>query len=155
MTRIGIADTTFARYDMAGDAVDELQQLGTEADLVRRTVPGVKDLPVACKTLIEEEGCDLVMALGMLGGHPLDRQSALAADFGLQQVQVLTGTPILGVFVYEEEAEDEAQLAWLCRRRTREHARNAHDLLFRPEALQARAGTGQREGFEDAGPLRP
>jgi len=39
-------------------------------------------------------------------------------------------------------------------RRTREHAVNAYDLLFRPEAIRARAGTGQREGFEDAGPLK-
>ena len=30
----------------------------------------------------------------------------------------------------------------------------AYDLLFRPEAIRARAGTGQREGFEDAGPLK-
>lgn len=148
-------DTTFARYDMGSDAEDELRKLGTGFSVVRWTVPGVKDLPVACKRLIEEEGCDLVLALGMLGGHPLDKQSALVADFGLQQAQLLTSTPILGVFVYEEEARDEGELAWLCGRRTREHARNAHDLLFRPEALRDRAGTGQREGFEDAGPLQP
>ncbi|MCI4371979.1 MAG: riboflavin synthase, partial [Thermoplasmata archaeon] len=60
---------------------------------------------------------------------------------------------ILGVMVHEEEAPDEAQLAALFDRRTREHARNAYDLLFRPAAIRARAGTGQREGFEDAGPL--
>ena len=39
-------------------------------------------------------------------------------------------------------------------RRTREHAANAYDLLFRPAAIRARAGTGQREGFADAGPLQ-
>jgi len=39
-------------------------------------------------------------------------------------------------------------------RRTREHAINCYDLLFRPEALRKRAGTGQREGFADAGPVR-
>ncbi len=49
---------------------------------------------------------------------------------------------------------DEAKLAWLFDRRTREHAINAYDLLLRPEAIRARAGTGQREGYADAGPIQ-
>jgi len=56
--------------------------------------------------------------------------------------------------VHEEEASTEADLAALFDRRTREHAVNAYDLLFRPEAIRARAGTGQREGFADAGPIK-
>ena len=35
--------------------------------LERYTVPGVKDLPVACKKLLEENNCDICMALGMPG----------------------------------------------------------------------------------------
>jgi len=56
--------------------------------------------------------------------------------------------------VHEDETKDERELARLFDRRTREHAVNCYDLLFRPEQLRKRAGTGQREGFEDAGRLR-
>jgi riboflavin synthase len=90
----------------------------------------------------------------MVGRQPVDKDCALAADFGLQIVQANLGKHILGVMVHEDEAADESELARLFDRRTREHAVNAYDLLFRPESIQARAGTGQREGFADAGPLR-
>ena len=46
MKRIGIVDTTFARYDMAKSAVDRLRSIGTGYRIIRRTVPGIKDLPV-------------------------------------------------------------------------------------------------------------
>ena len=62
--KIGICDTTFARYDMASAAINEIKQHVGNNKIIRRTVPGVKDLPVACKKLIEEEGCEVVMALG-------------------------------------------------------------------------------------------
>ncbi len=151
--RIGIVDTTFARFDMGEAAERELKATGTGFKIHRRTVPGIKDLPVACGALIEE-GCDILLAMGMPGPLPVDRQSALVADYGLQQVQVSTGTPILGVFVYEDEAEDEVELARLADRRSREHALNAYNLLFRPRVLRRNAGMGLREGHEDAGPLR-
>jgi riboflavin synthase len=154
LKRIGIVDTTFARYDMGGAAEAELKAMGTGFKVLRRTVPGIKDLPVACRQLIEKEGCDIVLAMGMPGPLPVDRQSALVADFGLQQVQVATGTAILGVFVYEDEAEDEKELSRLSEMRAREHARNAFNLLFRPQVLRRSAGLGLREGFEDVGPLR-
>jgi riboflavin synthase len=38
--------------------------------------------------------------------------------------------------------------------RTREHAVNAVKLILRPKDLERDAGTGQRQGFEDAGPAR-
>ena len=153
MKRIGIADTTFARYDMAKSVMDELKDCGTGFKIERYTVPGIKDLPVACKILVEERGCDIVLALGMPGPEEIDKQSALVADFGLQQVQLLTGKHVLGIFVHEDEAKDEKELAWLADRRSREHAINAYDMLFRPERMRRRAGTGQREGFEDVGPV--
>lgn len=56
--KIGICDTTFARYDMASAAINEIKQHVGNVKIIRRTVPGVKDLPVACKKLIEEEGCE-------------------------------------------------------------------------------------------------
>src|SRR3970040_2003001 len=154
MKRIGIADTSFARYDMASAAADELKKKGGGFTIVRYTVPGIKDLSAACRILFDEQKCDIAMALGLVGRQPVDRDCPLAADFGLQMVQALTGKHILGVMVHEDEAKDEAGLAWLFERRTREHAINCYDLLFRPEELRKLAGTGQREGFEDAGPLR-
>jgi riboflavin synthase len=153
MKRIGIADTTFARFDMASAAIDELKRTGTGFKVERYTVPGVKDLPVASKKLIEEKGCDIVIALGMPGGTEIDKVCAHEASTGLISVQVLTNTHIIEVFVHEDEAESEKELAWLAERRAREHAVNAYDLLFRPERLQSAAGTGQRQGFEDAGSL--
>ncbi len=151
MKRIGIVDTTFARVDMASAAIDELKKTGTGFRVERYTVPGIKDLPVAAKKLIEEKGCDIVMALGMPGAAEIDKVCAHEASTGLIQVQVLTNRHIIEVFVHEDEAKDEKELGWLAERRTREHAINAYDLLFRPDRLQKMAGTGQRQGFEDAG----
>ena len=153
MKRIGVADTTFARFDMAASAIDELRQLGGGYKVIRYTVPGVKDLPVASKILLEEQGCDIVMALGMPGAQPIDKQCAHEASIGLIRTQLLTNHHIIEVFVHEDEAKDEKELAWLADRRTREHAENVFDLLFRPERLRRRAGKGERQGFEDAGPL--
>lgn len=154
MRKIGIVDTTFARVDMGGFAADELKSTGSGFKLERRTVPGVKDLPVAAKKLIEEDGCDIVMALGMPGKEEIDRVCAHEASTGLIQVQLLTNKHIVEVFVHEDEAEDEKQLAWLAERRSREHAVNAYDLLFRPERLVKNAGKGLRQGFEDVGRIQ-
>ena len=41
--RIGICDTTFARFDMAGAAIDELKNNAYDLKIIRQTVPGVKD----------------------------------------------------------------------------------------------------------------
>lgn len=151
--RIGVADTTFARVDMAAHAIDELKATGTGFVVERATVPGVKDLPVACKRLIEERGCDIVIALGMPGPEAIDKMCAHEASQGLIQVQLMTSRHIVEVFVHMDEAPDDKELAWLAERRAREHAVNAYDLLFRPGRLTERAGTGQRQGFPDAGPV--
>ena len=47
--RIGICDTTFARFDMGAAAIDELKNNATDLTIIRQTVPGVKDLPVTAK----------------------------------------------------------------------------------------------------------
>ena len=52
--KIGIADTTFARINMAKYAIDQVRKDAPQAKIERYTVPGFKDLPVACKKLIEE-----------------------------------------------------------------------------------------------------
>jgi riboflavin synthase len=151
--RIGVADTTFARVNMGAIAVDELRRHASIA-IERSTVPGMKDLPVACKKLIEERRCDLVMALGMPGGKEKDRMCAHEASQGLILCQLMTNRHIIEVFVHEDEAADDAELAWLAEQRTREHAENAVKLLLRPRDLEREAGTGQRQGFADAGPAR-
>ena len=153
MKLIGIADTTFARYDMGRAAIDELQKTGTGFRIIRVTVPGMKDLPVACKKLIEEQHCDICMALGMPGPLPKDKMCAHEASTGLQTAMLMTNTHIIEVFVHEDEGKDEKELAWLADRRTREHAINVYDMLFRPDRLTARAGQGLRQGFEDKGPV--
>ena len=155
MKRIGVADTTFARVDMASAAVAALRSAGTGFRVYRRTVPGIKDLAVACRQLFQEDGVDLCLALGMPGPAELDRSSAMVASLGLQVAQVLEGKPILECFVHEGEARDDRELDRLARRRAEEHALNAYHLLFRPQTLARHAGEGLRQGFADVGPVRP
>ena len=152
MKRVGILDTTFARYDMAKAAMDELKQL-CSLKFIRRTVPGIKDLPVAAKQLFDG-GCDLVMAFGMPGAAPIDKQCAHEASLGLIWAQLLANKHVIEVFVFEDEAASEKELADLAERRAREHARNVYRLLFKPDELTKLAGTGQREGGPDVGPLK-
>jgi riboflavin synthase len=151
--KVGIADTTFARVNMGRIAVDELKRHAS-VSIERSTVPGVKDLPVACKKLIEERGCDIVMALGMPGAAEKDKVCAHEASQGLIIAQLMTNHHIIEVFVHEDEAADEREMAWLAEQRTREHAVNAVRLVLHPGDLTREAGTGQRQGFSDAGPAR-
>jgi riboflavin synthase len=154
MKKVGIADTTFARYDMGASAIDELKKTGTGFKVVRFTVPGIKDLPVASKKLIEESGCDIVIALGMPGAAAIDKTCAHESSQGIIQAQLMTNRHIIEVFVHEDEGKDEKTLAWLADRRSREHARNAYNLLFKPDVLGKNAGKGLRQGFVDAGPIK-
>ena len=151
--KIGVADTTFSRVNMGAIALDELRKLSSTT-VERVTVPGIKDLPVACKKLIDERGCGIVMALGMPGGQEKDRMCAHEASLGLISCQLLTNTHIIEVFVHEDEAGGDRELAWLAEQRTREHARNVITMAFSPEKMTREAGTGQRQGFPDAGPAR-
>jgi len=151
--KVGVADTTFARANMGAFAVDELKKHAS-VSIERVTVPGMKDLPVACKKLIEERRCDIVMALGMPGGKEKDKLCAHEASQGLILCQLMTNTHIIEVFVHEDEAENDRELAWLLEQRTREHAVNAIKMMLRPQDMVKEAGTGQRQGFPDAGPAR-
>ncbi len=153
MVKIGIADTTFARFDMGKAAIDELKR-NCSAQIVRYTVPGIKDLPVACKKLFDEQHCDIVMALGMPGSKPVDKTCAHEASTGIIYCQLMTGKHIIEVFVHEDEAPDAQALALLMEKRAREHALNVVKLMFKPKLLEKEAGTGQRQGYEDVGPAR-
>ncbi|MBZ3935236.1 riboflavin synthase [Methanimicrococcus blatticola] len=152
MPTIGIADTTFARYNMGAAAIDELKQ-HTTAKIIRVTVPGIKDLPVAAKKLIEEQNCDIVMALGMPGAKAQDKTCAHEASQGIIMAQLMTNKHIIEVFVHEDEGRDDKELAFLMNSRSREHALNVVKMLQSPEQLVKEAGTGQREGFADAKPV--
>jgi riboflavin synthase len=151
---IGVADTTFARVDMAKAAVRTLQGAGTGFRIVHRTVPGIKDLPVACRQLFVHERADLCLAFGMPGKAEYDKTCAHEASLGLMYAGVLEAKPIVECFVFESEAASERELETLARRRAEEHALNAYALLFRPKDLERNAASGLRQGFEDAGPAR-
>jgi riboflavin synthase len=154
--RIGVVDTMFARYDMGSSARAELESCsgyGESFTVLSRTVPGFKDLAVAAMNLIEEEGCAIVVVLGMPGSAPIDKQCAHEASQGIMLAQLMTSTPILEVFVHEDESDDPDVLAKVFDDRSRKHARNAYWMLFDPDQLARRAGQGVRQGFDDAGPL--
>ncbi len=150
MNIIGIADTTFARFDMAKSIESQLSATGTGYRTERYTVPGIKDLPVACLNLFRK-GCDIVIACGMPGPKPVDKVSSQVASMGLMEVQVKEGKHIIEVFVHEDEALSDLELGWLCDKRAREHAENAYNLLTNPLILRRNAGKGLRQGFADAG----
>jgi len=152
--KIGIADTTFARYDMAKDAIDEIKKNVAGISIVRSTVPGVKDLPVALKKLIEEQKCDLVMAFGMPGEEEIDKTCAHEASLGIIMAQLMTNTHIIEVFVHEDEADTDKELIEIARDRSRKHAKNAVKLLFHPDQLKKDAGTGRRQGSDNVGPIK-
>src|SRR3989344_470771 len=149
--KIGIADTTFARVDMAKFAIDEIKK-SADAEIVRYTVPGFKDLPVACKKLIEEYKCRIVIALGMAGKMPIDKQCAHEASMGLQQAQLMTNTHIIEVFVHADEAKNDKELFEIAKNRASKHALNALALLKGKSALAKNAGMGLRQGKDDEGP---
>ncbi|MCW6168923.1 MAG: riboflavin synthase [Thermoplasmatales archaeon] len=151
MKKFGIVDTTFARFDMGRSVINELESLGTGFEIIRYTVPGIKDIPVAAKKLIEEQGCDIIVACGMPGAQPIDKVSAQVASMGIMQVQLATNKHIIEVFVHEDEAKNLSELSFLADRRSREHAVNAFNLVFNPDILRKNAGKGLRQGFEDVG----
>lgn len=172
MNRIGIVDTTFSRVDMGRVAVETLRAHAKDVDLRRAVVPGVKDLPAAARKLLDD-GCDLVLACGMVGAEEVDKVCGHEASMGLMWLRTQFGRPLLEVFIHMDEpfsrdklgrvakrpetpdeiARYEKELKHLAIERTREHALNAYWMLYEPEKLLALAGTGQRQGYDDAGPI--
>ena len=153
MAKIGIADTTFARVDMAAFAIDTIKK-NSNAKIERYTVPGFKDLPVACKILIEKYKCDIVIALGMAGKAPIDKQCAHEASLGLRQAQLMTNRHVLEVFVHMDEAKTEKEIYEIAKNRAERHALNALELLKSKTSLTKYAGTGRRQGKQDEGTIR-
>lgn len=153
--KVGMADTTFARVNMANFAIDEIsKRYGMRVQIIRKTVPGFKDLAVECKRLLELEKCEIAMAFGMVGRKPIDLQCAHEASLGIQMAKMLTNRHIIEVFVHENEAKNDRQLLQICENRARKHAINAVNLLLAPHELTRRAGLGIRQGFPDEGPVK-
>jgi riboflavin synthase len=155
MIKVGIVDTTFARVDMGSIVEKTIKELLPEAKIHRYTVPGIKDIPVAAKKLIEEFGCDGVITLGWVGKTLTDKLSYVALSVGLQLVQLMTNKHVIDVTVHEDEADDEVKLYEIAVNRAKEHTENLVKLLRGGgEALRPYAGKGLRQGLPDVGPIR-
>ncbi|VVB66108.1 Riboflavin synthase [Candidatus Gugararchaeum adminiculabundum] len=154
--RIGFADTTFARADMVGFAIDEIEKKfpELEKEFVRRTVPGVKDLGVECKLLYERDKCDIVMAFGMVGGAAVDKTCGHEASLGIQMAKMLANKHIIEVFVHEDEGENAADLLSIFEDRSRKHAVNAVLIATNQSELTKLAGKGLRQGRQHVGELK-
>ncbi len=151
--KIGIVDTMFARCDMASFAIDEINSKFPGTLIVRSTVPGIKDLAAGCVILNEREKCDIYLALGMVGGQPIDTQCGHEASIGIQMAKLQMKKHIVEVFVHETEGKDGQELYSIFENRTRKHAINAVLLASAPGELSKFAGMGKRQGRQDAGPI--
>ena len=153
-TKIAIVDTMFARGDMGKIALETMQKNAKEnnwkIEIVKETVPGIKDIPVAMLRLLES-GCKIGLALGLPGGENVDKTCAHEASTGIQQVQLMTRKTVLECFVHEDEAkDDDKELASIMHNRSSKHALNILWILFKQEELAKRAGSGERQGKENA-----
>src|SRR3989338_3860446 len=153
--KVGLADTTFARADMAAYAMDEIRKKfpKMKVEFVRRTVPGIKDLPVECKLLYEQDKCDIVMAFGMAGKEQVDKMCTHEESLGIQMTKLMLGKHIIEVFVHEDEAKDEADLLSIFEDRSRKHAINAILIATNQQELVKMAGKGLRQGKQHAGAI--
>jgi len=156
--KIGVVDTMFARANMGKIAIQQLEKTASErkleVELKRVTVPGIKDLAVASKILFDEQ-CDIVLALGFVGEAEVDERCAMEAGIGLIMAELAAGKHILKVFIHSTESlEDEKKLHEILLDRVQKHSVNALDMLFDPDSLIERAGSGQRQGGENAGSLK-
>jgi len=156
---IAVVDTTFSVVNMGQIAIDELAANYPNVKFVRHTVPGFKDLAVECQRMLKTDKCDIALALGMVGGAPIDTQCAHEASLGIQLAKMNTSKHIIEVFVHMNEAMrkdgklDEADLLSLTQDRVKKHVHNAVWLASDPQKLIDRAGTGRRQGRADAGSI--
>ncbi len=138
---------------MAGYAMDEIRKNFPKMDIefVRKTVPGVKDLPVECKLLYERDKCDIVMAFGMVGKEPVDKVCGHEASMGIQIAKLALNKHIIEVFVHEDEGKNEKDLLSIFEDRSRKHGVNAVLIATNQDELTKRAGKGLRQGRKHVG----
>lgn len=151
---IGVVDTTFSSVDSASVALREIRRLAPRAEVKRYTVPGIRDTPLACKLLIEREGCEAVVATGMVSRKGSEKRVEDQAAMGIVLVQLLTGRHVICAFFDEGESKDPRRLRRIVAERTKKHVLNALRLMVGPGALSEYAGLGLRQGSRDVGPLR-
>ncbi|MCD6278822.1 MAG: riboflavin synthase [Desulfurococcales archaeon] len=155
MIKVGIVDTTFARVDMGSIAESIIKEELPNAKIIRYTVPGIKDVPVAAKKLLVEHGCEAVITLGWVGKTLTDKLSYVVASMALQLVQLETLKHVIDVTVHEDEADESESLRKIAIDRAKKHARNLVLLLIKGgEGLRKYAGMGLRQGYPDVGPIR-
>jgi riboflavin synthase len=140
---------------MASVAIEKLKTLMPSVQIFRRTVPGIKDIPVAVKKLMVEKECDAGMVFGWVGPSLTDKISYAVYSLAIQMVQLDLLKPIVDVTVHEDEAEDEKTLYRVAVDRAEKHAENLYLMLYRPDEMEKRAGTGRRQGWPDVGPILP
>ncbi|MEM4696228.1 MAG: riboflavin synthase, partial [Desulfurococcaceae archaeon] len=146
--------TTFARVDMAKYVIRILEKEIPGVEIIRYTVPGLKDIPVATRKLLIDEKCDGAITLGWVGADLTDKFTYLATSIGLIMLQILTGKHVIDVTVHEDEARDEKELYDIAIDRAVKHALNLVNLLkYGREALSKFAGKGLRQGKPDVGPI--
>lgn len=151
--KLGIVDTMFSRANMGDMAIDEIKKNYPDVEIVRRTVPGIKDIPVECARIFDEEKCDVCLALGMVGGAPVDEVCAHEASTSLLKVKLDKGKHIIEAFIHENESWTEKELHEIIDNRVRRHAHNAVLVVSKPDELVKNAGKGVRQGKDDEGPL--
>src|SRR5208282_4703276 len=83
--RIGVIDTTFSNIDTASIAIKEIKRLANQVTIRRYTVPGLRDIPLACKILIEREKCGIVLATGMVSRKGAEKQVENQAVQGIKR----------------------------------------------------------------------
>lgn len=151
--RIGVIDTTFSRVDMAKVVIQEIKKMEPSAEILRATVPGIKDLPGAAQRLIKSENCDGIITLGWVGKNFVDKLSYVVSSLGIMLVGILNNKIIIDVTVHEDEASDEIALKMIAEDRARKHARNLIYMIKDPKHLTRYAGKGLRQGYPNAGPI--
>ncbi|EDY82695.1 6,7-dimethyl-8-ribityllumazine synthase [Verrucomicrobiia bacterium DG1235] len=110
--RIGIVAARFNEEYVSGlldGALGTLRQAGVsdEAIVVER-VPGSNELPVAAKLMVDSGKFDVVIALGVViaGGTRHYEMVSDSANYGLQEVAITSGTPVVsGLIVGENEEQ--------------------------------------------------
>ncbi len=152
--RIGVIDTTFSNIDTASIAIKEIKRLANQVTIRRYTVPGLRDIPLACKILIEREKCGIVLATGMVSRKGAEKQVENQAVQGIMMVQLQTGRHVITAFFDEHETRDKTKLYTIVVDRVRKHAQNSLKLLAVPESLTDYAGLGLRQGGRDVGQIR-
>ncbi len=110
--RIGIVAARFnARYveGLLDGVRAALERAGVQAaSTVTERVPGSNELPVAAKFLAESGRFDAVVALGVViaGGTRHYEMVSDSANYGLQEVAITTGVPVVsGLIVADNEEQ--------------------------------------------------